>query len=146
MLFDLTILPLQMIYLYIYQSILHFIPNYGFALMAMSLVTLILTTPLDKIVAKFILKEKLISSILEPQIKRIKQESKGKEQHQRLRALYQRYGYNPLFTVRKALGVFLQLPFLMAAYWMIKDYAPLNGVSFGFISNLAQEDKLLGGG
>ncbi len=145
LLFNLTIGPLQLIYEILYNGLVSITHNYGWALILLSFVTTLITVPLGKAVSNHIRKERLIESILDPQIKKIKATSTGAEQSKRIRNLYKRYSYNPLYSIRLAFGVLIQLPFLIGAYWMIAEHPSLSGISFGPIADLSQPDKLLGG-
>lgn len=144
LLFNLTIAPLQLIYEILYEGLHALTHNYGWALILLSFVTTLITVPLGKAVSNHIKKERLVESILEPQIKKIKASSTGAVQSKRIRNLYQRYAYNPLYSIRLAFGVLIQLPFLIGAYWMIAEHPSLSGVSFGPITDLSQPDRLLG--
>ena len=144
LLFNLTIGPLQLIYELLYNGLVALTHNYGWALILLSFVTTLITVPLGQSVSVHIKKERLIESILEPQIKKIKATSSGAEQSRRIRNLYKRYAYNPLYSIRLAFGVLIQLPFLIGAYWMIAEHPSLEGVSFGPISDLSSPDSLLG--
>ena len=144
LLFSLTIGPLQLIYEILYNGLVSITHNYGWALILLSFVTTLITVPLGKAVSNHIRKERLIESILDPQIKKIKATSTGAEQSKRIRNLYKRYSYNPLYSIRLAFGVLIQLPFLIGAYWMIAEHPSLGGISFGPIADLSQPDKLLG--
>ena len=144
-LFTILVSPLQTIYQYLYEGLYRLINDYGVALLCLSILTAFITSPLEKVVGKYVAKDKKLEAILSPQIKRIKSESKGAEQSRRLRNLYSRYSYNPIYSIRSAFGVLLQLPFLMGAYWMLSSFEALNGVSFGFIKDLSQPDGLLWG-
>lgn len=145
LLFNLTIGPLKLIYELLYSGLIALTHHYGWALVLLSFVTTAITIPLGKAVSAHIKKERLIESILDPQIKKIKATSSGAEQSKRIRNLYNRYAYNPLYSIRLAFGVLIQLPFLIGAYWMIAEHPSLSGISFGPIADLSQPDKLLGG-
>ncbi len=137
--------PLELMYRGLFEVIQIFVKNLGAALLVLSLVTVALMIPLEKCVRSVVAREKLMESILEPQVKDIKAKFKGAEQHAALRRLYGRYRYSPVYSVRSALGVLIQLPFLLGAYWMLSDYAELNGVAFGAIKDLSAPDGLIGG-
>ena len=137
--------PLRLSYLVVYEKLYDWIPSYGWALVALSLVTAVILSALERQVANAVSKQKLIESILEPQIRVIKNQKTGADRAAALRRLYQRYGYNPLMSVRTALPVFAQLPFLFGAYWMLSSYEPLAGQSFGIIRDLSKSDGLLFG-
>lgn len=144
-LFDLLISPLKLIYQFLFEGVYSVIHNYGISLLALSLVTSFLFVPLEKLVSKAIAREKLIQSILKPQILKIKEAYKGAEQSRALSRLYYRYAYNPILSGRSALGVLIQLPLLIGAYWMISEYEALKGIAFLGIKDLSQPDALFFG-
>lgn len=145
-LFSFILLPLQYSYFVIYEAILYLVTsNFGWALIALSIFTSLVITPLEKSVSHITQKEKLLQSILSPQIKTIKAQSKGAEQNKRIHHLYQRYSYHPFFAIRSSLGLLLQLPFLIGAYYMIESYKDFNKEAFFFIHDLALPDQLLSG-
>lgn len=119
--------------------------NYGVALVVLSIITSLLIRPFMALAAQSQRKEKRIQEILQPQLNNIKELYKGAERHRHIQRLYRRYAYHPVMSVRSAFGVALQIPFLMAAYYMLSDLADINGVSLWVIKDLSQSDKLIGG-
>lgn len=137
--------PLELMYRGLFEVIQIFVRNLGAALLVLSLLTVALMIPLEKCVRSVVAREKLMESILEPQVKDIKAKFTGAEQHAALKRLYGRYRYSPVYSVRSAFGVLVQLPFLLGAYWMLSDCTELHGVSYGMIKDLSAPDGLLGG-
>jgi hypothetical protein len=111
----------------------------------MSLCTTAVITPFMRMANRAQMKEKLIQDVLKPQIVRIKRESAGAERHSRISKLYSRYSYNPIYAIRSSLGVLIQVPFLMGAYYMLHDFSDLSGQSFLFVSDLSRPDFCLFG-
>jgi hypothetical protein len=91
------------------------------------------------------MKEKQLQDVLKPQIDRICSESSGAERHSRISALYKRYAYHPIYSLRMALGLFTQIPFLMAAYYFLSNYEVLKRQRFLFIRDLSRPDMILWG-
>ncbi|USG61995.1 YidC/Oxa1 family membrane protein insertase [Sneathiella marina] len=130
-----------------YESLFLFISNivhsYGLATILLSLfVSLLLIKP-TKLANLIVYKETSFQTVLAPQVERIKKESKGAEQHTRLNNLYNRYSYHPIYSVRKLLGLFIQLPLLVLTYFMFEQLDVLNGEQFIFIKNLGGPDNLI---
>ena len=139
--FDFLIKFYKAIYLFAYDNT----GNYGLALVLLSLFTFIVLYPFNKKAKLVQNKEYKIQSILVPQINAIKKQYCGHEQYEQLQWLYRRYGYHPLYAIRSATGLFLQIPFLTAAYYMLSGLVEIQGVSWGVIPNLGSPDHLLGG-
>lgn len=140
-----VVAPLELLFRGLFEVIQVFVKNLGIALLSLSFVTVGLMVPLEKCVRPLVQREKLIEGILEPQIRRIKERFLGAEQHAALKRLYARYRYNPILSVYSTLGVLVQLPFLLGAYWMLTDYSAIKGVPFGPIADLSAPDGLIAG-
>lgn len=143
-LYQFTIYPLECVYHVLYLFFVSVLGNYGLALVALSVATTALLSPLMKWVSGIQADEKKVQDILAPQVRAIRQAYRGVEQHERLRRLYRRYGYHPYMALRSAVGILLQVPFLMAAYYMVSAFTPLSGQSFLAIADLSRPDQLLG--
>ena len=144
-LYMITIYPLELIYKYIYLACVSVAGSYGVGLIVMSLVTFIVFVPLKGWAKKAADKERDIQDVLAPQIAKIQSESTGAERQERISKLYKRYSYHPVMAVRSAVGAGLQIPFLMAAYYMISNLKGLEGQSFWFVKDLSKPDALLFG-
>ena len=144
-LYSITIYPLEALYKLAYTLCVTVTSSYGWALILLSLLTTVIFIPLKALAAGAQKKERNIRNILEPQIKAIKAQSGGSVAHERLSALYKRYGYHPIYAIRSALGAFLQVPFLIAAYQMLSAFEPIIGHSFGPVSDLSRPDGLIQG-
>jgi membrane protein insertase Oxa1/YidC/SpoIIIJ len=144
-LYTITIYPLELAYRYIYLLSVELIGSYGLSLFVLALISTAIYTPLKKMASKAQDRERHIQEIMAPQIAKIKEESSGSVQHQRIAKLYYRYAYHPIFALRSIFGVALQLPFLCAAYYMLSTLPDIEGQSFWIISNLGKPDALLGG-
>ena len=85
MLYHYTLFPLEK-FLSILLSILHgFTGSYLLALILLSIVVRLITTPLEKLASKSVIKEHDISSVLAPKITQIKEKFKGGERHEAIK-------------------------------------------------------------
>ena len=130
MLYNIFIQPLVIILRAIYLGINYFAGNLGISLMILSVVMNILLRPFTLWASRIQDDEREIQNILTPQINIIKQNFHGAEQYEKLRRLYKRYSYNPIYAIRSGLDLFVQLLPLMAAYIMLSELEILKGVSF----------------
>ena len=145
MLYQYTIYPIECAYKIIYLSFAELLDHYGLALIALSILTSLIIRPFMRWAAKLQAEEKRLQDIMKPQIDAIKAESSGAEQYQRIQRMYKRYGYHPVMAIRSAIGVMLQIPFLMAAFYMLSKLPEIQGFPWGFIKNLGGPDKLFFG-
>ncbi len=139
-----TIYPLQLFYKYVYLACVRVTGSYGIGLLGLSLCCAIAFVPLGRMALNAKKREDFLQDLMKPQLDRIKAESSGAARQERIAKLYRRYGYHPLMSLRSAIGVLLQFPFLTAAYRMVQELTVLKGQSFWFIKDLSVPDGLWG--
>ena len=116
----------------------------GWGIVALSVITSALMAPLIKVVSGIVRRETEYQSVLLPQIAEIKRNyPTDMERTLHIQRLYARYGYSPLSAVKKVLPLFVQIPFLLLTYYMLKGTPQLNGVSFGLLKDLGAPDALV---
>lgn len=118
--------------------------GYGWAIVALSFICSFLMLPLMRAVAGIVRREKEYEDVIDPQVVAIKAKyASDMDRHFHIQRLYQRYGYSPLAPIKKVLPLFVQIPFLLLTYYMLKGTAQLSGVSFLFLRDLGTADALL---
>lgn|GEM_PF-2963801 len=116
----------------------------GWGIVALSVICSLLMIPLMSLVAGIVRRETDYQSVILPQIEDIKSRfSSDIDRHLHIRRLYKRYCYSPLSAVKKVLPLFVQVPFLLLTYFMLKGTIQLNGVQFLFLRDLGQPDGLV---
>ena len=80
---------------------------------------------------------------LSPMIRHIKKVFRGNEQFMMLQTFYRQQHYNPLYSLRAALPLLLQIPFFIAAYQFLGRLGCLQGATLGPVRDLSQPDGLL---
>ena len=143
MLYQYTIYPIECVYKILYLFFAEALDHYGLALIVLSLMTSFIIHPFMKWAAKLQKEEKHLQDVMKPQLDIIKEESKGAEQYERIQRMYKRYRYHPVMAIRSAIGVALQIPFLMAAFYMLSKLPDIQGISWGVIRDLGKPDGLL---
>ena len=116
----------------------------GWSIVLLSCICSALMAPLMRAVAGIVRREADYQSVILPQIAAIKAKyASDMDRHAHIQALYERYGYSPLSAVKKVLPLFVQIPFLLLTYFMLKGTAELAGVEFLFLTNLGEPDAIL---
>ena len=138
LLYQLIVLPIESIIEYIFCfSIENFkvlgVPG---TLILVSLVVNFLALPLYNIADKQQLKERELQNKLAYRVERIKRGFKGDEQYMILNEYYRQNGYHPLYALRSALSILIEIPFFIAAYHFLSNCTYLNGVSWMGIKDL----------
>ena len=129
----------QNLYLYYYELTQSHIP----ALLLLSLSTAVLMALLNRIFRVYPQREANTQKLLAPQIRDIKARFSAAMAQHKIRELYRRYRYHPIYALRSALPLFFQLPFLFAAYHALSGLPALSGVRFGIIADLSQPDAMI---
>lgn len=137
--------PLIWILQIAFLSLTQVIGSYGLALIFLSLITSLIMAWLGRLIKRYPEREALVHSLMLPKLKEIKTDSNPQDRHQKTVALYKKYNYHPILALRSAFPLFLQLPFLFAAYHMLSSLDVLQGVSFWLIRDLSAPDALLAG-
>lgn len=141
-LYTLLIYPIE----FIMYGILHTsesVLGYLGAVVLLSLLVSIALYPLKKIASKFEQREKDIQYAMYPAVLETKQKYRGGEQFNRLKAIYQRHNYHPIHSVRGLMGLLIQIPFFVAAFFLLSDYAPQDAIVLGL--DITQPDALISG-
>lgn len=118
----------------------------GWAIVALSFICSALMAPLMKAVGGIVRRETEYQSVINPQLDAIKTHyPSDMERHLHIQRLYSRYSYSPLSAIKKVMPLFVQIPFLLLTYYMLKGTEELAGVSFLFLPDLGQQDSLIAG-
>jgi len=117
--------------------------NYGIAIILMSLVVNIVLLPLYYLAEHWQGKEREIRKKMQPELDKINNAFKGEKRYYYTKAIYKRFNYHPINSIRVSFGFLIQVPFFVAAYHFLSHYDGIAGVSFLFINDLSQPDRLL---
>ena len=136
------VLPIIELYSQLYLWLTNLAGSYGLAAIYLSFLNALFLQPLSDWSRSIANKEAEIQEVITPQIRHIRQNYKGGEQHLATARLYSRYAYHPIFAVRSVVPLLVQLPFLGISYLMFAGLKEIHGVSFLLIDDLSQPDQL----
>lgn len=117
--------------------------NFGVSIILLSVAVRLLTAPIARLATKSEERSRQVHAAMAPELAEIRATSKGRERFERTEALYQRHRYHPIHSVKALLPLFLQVPFLLAAFFLLSDFAPLSGQGFLLIPDLLRPDRLV---
>lgn len=137
--------PLIQFFKHLFTAIYQLTGNLGLSLIGLSLVSSLIVLLLNRLLKKYEERDLQIRAILEPQEKAIRDRYYSHERHSKLQALYKRYSYHPLLALRSSFSLFLQIPFLLSAYYMITELPLLEGKTLLGIPDLSKPDGILWG-
>ena len=127
----------------IFEFIIAAVGNPGMSLIILSIIVNIILFPLYHFADGIEKKEKHIQEVMKPKIDEFKSVYKGYELHLYINNVYRMNKYHPAYSLRGLVSLVIQIPFFMGAYAYLTSYTGFQGVSFLFLSNLAQPDGLL---
>ena len=142
MLYTFLISPLELLFEVIFMVANKIIGNEGISIIFLSLVVQFLVLPLYKRADELQAEERDIQAKMAPWIKNIKSIFKGDERFMILQEYYRINHYKPIYALKSSISLLLQIPFFIAAYNLLSGMQSLQGMQFGFISDLGKEDAM----
>lgn len=145
MIYQYTLAPIESVLETIFIILSGVTDSYFLGLVLLALVVRLATKPLEKYASRAVTSQAEIESVLAPQIETIKQKYTAAQRHDAIKRLYSRYAYHPVYAIRSLAGLGVQLPFFIAAYFMLSDYPQLTGSVIPVLGDLGKPDTLLFG-
>jgi YidC/Oxa1 family membrane protein insertase len=144
-LYQILIAPLEAVMRLTLSAIYDGTGSYGVSIFFLSLLINVVLFPLFQMAERWQEAERQIQKVLKPKLQEFRQAFSGEERHAMIQCLYRQTGYHPVYAIRSSFGLFLQLPFWIAAYQLLSRHQPLNGASFLALEDLGKPDSLLWG-
>ena len=139
------ILPLSQLFQLVLELFYSIIPNYGLAIILLSSVVSVILLPLQLWADKLQQKDLSEKDAMHWELDSISLLANAQKKFYYTKEIYRRYGYNPIKSMRSLIGLLIQLPFFLAAYFMLGSFEGFSDQGFLFIKDLATPDKLLKG-
>jgi len=128
---------------YLLSAIVMLVPQWGLAVMVLSVVVGLLMRPLSKIADRLQDQVHEIDARLAPTLAAIKKDYKGAEQSEKIIAMYKEEGVHPLYSLKSLMGVFVVIPVFIGAFDMLAENIHLSGESFLWIADLSHADAFM---
>ena len=128
---------------FLLNAIFAMIPNWGLAVMILSVVVGILMRPLSKISDRLQNQVHAIDARLAPTLADIKKNYKGAEQSEKILKMYKDEEVHPLYSLKSLMGVFVVIPIFICAFDMLAENIHLFGEQFLWIADLSRADSFL---
>ncbi|MBQ8261316.1 MAG: YidC/Oxa1 family membrane protein insertase [Lachnospiraceae bacterium] len=144
-LYDIIIAPIEYIIEMIFCFVFFNFNSFGVlgAIIGISLAVNILALPLYLKADELQLAERKTQQKMEDRVNRIKKAFRGDEQFMMLSEYYKRNDYHPLYAVRSALSIMIEIPFFIAAYQFLSHCSILEGYGQWIFEDLSKPDGLL---
>ena len=138
--YTLIISPLELLFEVIFMIANKIIGSEGLSIIFLSLAVNFFVLPLYKRADELQAEERDIQAKMAPHVKHIKKKFKGDERFFMLQEYYKINHYKPIYALKSSVSLLLQIPFFIAAYNLLSKMQNLQGMHFGFISDLGKED------
>lgn len=128
---------------YLLNFIAMVVPQWGLAVMVLSVMVGILMRPLSKIADRLQDQVHEIDGRLAPKLAAIKKAYKGEQQSEKIIAMYKEENVHPLYSLKSLAGVFVVIPVFIGAFDMLAENIHLSGESFLWIADLSHPDAFM---
>ncbi|MDX2471620.1 MAG: membrane protein insertase YidC [SAR324 cluster bacterium] len=118
------------------------VSSWGITILVFTLMLKALFIPIGIMTVRFQRRVSQVKSILEPQLKEIKEKYDGEEAHNRLMAAHKEQGVSPFYTLKPLMASFIQIPFLIAIFNALGEMEQFVGQSFLWMEDLAYPDAI----
>ena len=119
------------------------VPQWGLAVVVLSVAVGILMRPLSKIADRLQDQVHETDGRLAPKLAAIKKEYKGEQQSEKIIAMYKEENVHPLYSLKSLAGVFVVIPVFIGAFDMLAENIHLSGESFLWIADLSHPDAFM---
>ena len=141
-LYTLIISPLELFFEIVFTVANRIIGNEGLSIIFLSLAVNFLVLPLYKRADELQAEERDVQAQMAFGLKHIKRTFKGDERFFMTQEFYRLNNYKPIYALKSSVSLLLQIPFFIAAYNLLSGMQSLQGMQFGFISDLGKEDAM----
>jgi YidC/Oxa1 family membrane protein insertase len=128
---------------FLLNAIAMVVPQWGLAVMVLSVLVGIMMRPLSKIADRLQDQVHEIDARLAPTLTAIKKNYKGAEQSEKILAMYKDEKVHPLYSLKSLMGVFVVIPVFIGAFDMLAENIHLSGETFLWIADLSHPDAFL---
>ena len=128
---------------FLLNGIVMVVPQWGLAVMVLSVMVGVLMRPLSKIADRLQDQVHEIDGRLAPTLTHIKKEYKGAEQSEKILAMYKEQNVHPLYSLKSLAGVFVVIPVFIGAFDMLAENIHLSGEAFLWITDLSHPDAFM---
>ncbi|MEK7266542.1 MAG: membrane protein insertase YidC [Pseudomonadota bacterium] len=137
------LLPLSKALQFLLEAIYGYTGSYGLSIVILAVLVSFLLSPVTAFARKLEAKDQARQKAMKLLVADAKKKFSGREQFEAIDQIYQRHGYHPIQSMGAVLPLFIQLPFLLAALFLLTRDLALAGQGFLFIRDLGAPDGLL---
>ena len=99
--------------------------------------------PLFWVAEKLQHKERVRKTAMQTSLNEIKYVKNKQEKYYYTKEIFKKHNYKAYYSLISIVGLLIQIPFFLAAYWMLSDFDSFNGQTFGPILDLHKPDGII---
>lgn len=116
--------------------------SYGWSIVVLSVLVRLLLLPLTNWARGIEEEEAARQRAMKPAVDEARRTLSGRERFERIDSIYAQHNYHPISSMRSVAAFGLQIPFLLAALYLLSSYEPLVDQSFLIVRDLSVPDGL----
>ena len=120
----------------------YIVSSWGMVVIVFAVLLKLLLLPVGIMTTNFQRKVSQVQSSLAPKLSDIKTNYEGEEAHNRFMIAHKELGVSPFYALKPMLGLFIQLPIMIAVFNTLGEMSQFSGQSFLWIENLAYPDAI----
>ncbi|WP_440980921.1 YidC/Oxa1 family membrane protein insertase [Shinella sumterensis] len=117
--------------------------SYGWSIVMLSVLVRLILLPLTNWARDIEEAEAARQRAMRPAIDEARRTLNGRERFERIDSIYVQHNYHPISSMRSAAAFGLQIPFLLAALYLLSGFEPLVNQPFLIVRDLSAPDGLL---
>lgn len=121
----------------------YIVNNWGLVIIVYAILLKLLLLPISIMTTNFQRKVSQVQSALEPKLAEIKANYDGEEAHNHIMSAHKELGVSPFYTLKPMIGLFIQIPILIATFNALGEMPQFLGQSFLWIKDLAYPDAIM---
>lgn len=141
--YDIFIFPIEFLMQIVLEKALTVTGSPLFSLVLLSFIVSLFSWPIYSKAESWQKKEKDDKERLDKKIREFKSVFKGAVLNRYIQTLYRQNNYHPIYAARTSFGFLIQIPFFFAAYHLLSNYSPFNGVETVLFNDLGKPDSIL---
>lgn len=118
----------------------YIVNDWGWVIVIFSILVKILLIPVSMVTIKFQRDVSKVQALLLPELENIKSNYDGEKAHELYMQAHKKLGVSPFYTLKPMLGLFIQIPIMIAIFNALGEMPHFLGQSFFWIENLAYPD------
>lgn len=139
---DIILSPFTTIIKFLFGLFLSVTQNPAFSTILLSVAISILLFPLFAYIERLKQRQNILQQAMRDEIDEINAVYKGLERYCYTKEIHKIHGYSSATALVPSLGLLVQIPFLLAAYYYLSGFTGFQGAGFLYVSDLSQADTI----